>query len=216
MAETASRDQLEALSRLGTATVHEAQGGTGAVDSHIKAIAPGMRLVGRALTVSTRPADNLAVHYAVTIAQPGDVLVVDTGGYVEAGPWGDLLTTYAQQRGVAGLVIDGSVRDVDAIVASGFPVFSRGISIKGTGKNQPGRVGEPVVCGGVVVRQADIVLGDSDGVVVVPANDVAQALAASLQREEHEEQIRTKLRSGESLADLIGLDERFQRLGYRA
>lgn len=207
-------DQLTALGKLGTATVHEAQGKTGAVDSAIKGIAPHLRLAGTAFTVQARPGDNLAIHYAVTVARPGDVLVVDAGGYVQAGPWGDLLTTFAQQRGIAGLVIDGAVRDVDAIVDAGFPVFSRGVSIKGTEKNQPGRIGEPLVCGGVLVRQGDVVLGDRDGVVVVPADDVASTLAAAVAREEHEEQIRGKLRAGESLADLIGLGDQFRRLGY--
>lgn len=216
MAGTPDPDQLAELCRLGTATVHEAQGKTGAVDSEIKGVAPRLRLAGTACTVQARPGDNLAIHYAMTVARPGDVLVVDAGGYVEAGPWGDLLTTFAQQRGLSGLVIDGAVRDVEAIVESGFPVFSRGISIKGTEKNQPGRVGEPVVCGGVLVRPGDIVLGDRDGVVVVPAEDVASTLAAAVARERHEEELRTKLRAGESLADLLGLTERFHRLGYVA
>lgn len=211
---TADPDQLAALCRLGTATVHEAQGKTGALDSRIKGIAPGRRLAGTAFTVQARPGDNLAIHYAVTVAAPGDVLVVDSGGYVEAGPWGDLLTTYAQQRGLAGLVIDGAVRDVEAIVETGFPVFARGVSIKGTEKNQPGRVAEPVVCGGVSVRQGDVVLGDRDGVVVVPAGDVTATLAAAEAREQHEDEIRVKLRAGESLAELIGLGERFRRQGY--
>lgn len=214
MTETVDRDRLAALGRLGTATVHEAQGRTGAVDSEIKPIAPHLRVVGTAFTVAAQPRDNLAIHYAVTVARPGDVLVVDAGGYLEAGPWGDLLTTCAQQRGIAGLVIDGAVRDVDAIVETGFPVFSRGVSIKGTEKNQPGQIGRPVVCGGAVVRQGDIVLGDRDGVVVVPSADLVETLAGAVAREEKEEQLRTRLRAGERLADLIGLDEQFRRLGY--
>lgn len=214
MTEGPDREQLAALSRLGTATVHEAQDRTGAVDSEIKAIAPDQRLVGTAFTVQVQPRDNLAIHYAVTVAEPGDVLVVDAGGYVESGPWGDLLTTFAQQRGLAGLVIDGAVRDVEAITATGFPVFSRGISIKGTEKNQPGKVGRPVVCGGVLVRRGDVVLGDRDGVVVVPADGVGSTLEAAVAREEHEEEMRGRLRAGESLAALIGIEERFHRLGY--
>lgn len=216
MANIPAAEQIEALGRLGTATVHEAQGKAGALDGAVKPIAAGMRLAGTALTVAVKPGDNLAIHYAVTIAEPGDVLVVDAGGYVEAGPWGDLLTTYAQQRGVAGLVIDGAVRDVDTIVAAGFPVFSRGISIKGTEKNQPGDVGGSIVCAGAVVRRGDVVLGDTDGVVVVPAEKAETALAAALAREEHEETMRERVRAGESLAHLIGLSEQFRRLGFPA
>ena len=133
---TASRfDRLRAL---GAATVYEAQGAKGALDSGIKPLDPRSRLVGPALTVDTRPADNLMLHYALLKARPGDVLVVDAKGFLEAGPWGDVLTTAAIKAGIAGLVIHGAVRDASAIVEMGFPVFCRGLSIKGTGKNQPG------------------------------------------------------------------------------
>src|SRR5690606_18793986 len=151
------------------ATVHEAQGQKGALSSAIKPLDPAMRLAGPALTVNCRPDDNLAIHYALTIARPGDVIVVDAKGFVEAGAWGDVMTLMARKKGVAGLVIDGSVRDANAIVEMGFPVFSRGISIKGTAKNQPGAVDVPIVCGGVGINPGDVVLGDRDGLVVIEA-----------------------------------------------
>ena len=118
-------EQLDAFRRLGAATVHEAQGRTGALDSAITPLDPTSLLAGTALTVDCRPGDNLAIQHAVTIAQPGDVLVVDAKGYAEGGAWGDLLTLAAQRAGIAGLVIDGSARDSRSIIDMGFPVFSR-------------------------------------------------------------------------------------------
>ncbi|WP_030326428.1 4-carboxy-4-hydroxy-2-oxoadipate aldolase/oxaloacetate decarboxylase [Streptomyces sp. NRRL B-3229] len=208
-------EQADKFMQFGSATVHEAQGGTGALDSAIKPLDASMVVAGPALTVDCRPADNLAIQHAVTLARPGDVLVVDAKAFLEAGPWGDVLTLYAQQAGIAGLVIDGCVRDSRAIVGMGFPVFCRGISIKGTGKFQPGSVNTAVTCGGIVIRPGDVVVGDADGVVVVPAQDAARVVELSEAREEKEEQFRTELLKGKSLVELMGLDERLQQLGYR-
>ena len=208
-------DRFAAFAGYGAATVHEAQGGTGALDSAIKPLAPDMVLAGPALTVDTRPSDNLAIHHAMTVGRPGDVLVVDAKAFTEAGPWGDVLTCYAQQIGLAGLVIDGSVRDSRAIVALGFPVFSRGISIKGTGKHQPGAVNQPILCGGVRIAPGDLVVGDADGVVVVPAGDVDRVQEQCEERERKEAGFRDALRRGESLVDLLGLRDRLRELGYR-
>jgi 4-hydroxy-4-methyl-2-oxoglutarate aldolase len=210
-----TKQQLHRLKQFGTATVHEAQGGTGALHSAIKPLHPSMTLAGPALTVDCKPADNLAIQHAVTVAQPGDVLVVDAKAFTEAGPWGDILTLYAQQAGIAGLVIDGSVRDSRAIVEMSFPVFSRGISIKGTGKFQPGSINTTIMCGGVIINPGDIVVGDADGVVVVPAQDLDRVIDLSEAREHKEERFRHALREGENLASLMGLTQRLTDLGYR-
>ena len=164
-----SPDKLAQLRDLGTATVYEAQGAKGALDSGMKPIDPTVRLAGPALTVDARPADNLILHHAVLKAKPGDVLVVDAKGFMEAGPWGDVLTLQAMKLGIAGLVIDGCVRDANLIIDLGFPVFCRGLSIKGTGKNQPGKVNVPICIGDALIRPGDIIVGDADGVVAVPA-----------------------------------------------
>ncbi len=168
-----------------------------------------------ALTVGCRPGDNLALHYAVTVAKPGDVLVVDAKSFTEAGAWGDLLTLSAQQRGVAGLVIDGAVRDIRSIIALRFPVFSRAVSIKGTDKNQPGTVGDEVICGGVRIRTGDLIIGDADGVVAVTAERVDDVLRLALRREASEQATRDEIRSGRTLVDILDLHENFRRLGYR-
>lgn len=215
MSERPGSDQLAAFAGYGAATVHEAQGAVGALDSAIKPLSPDMVVAGPALTVDTRPGDNLAIHHAVTVAQPGDVLVVDAKAFTEAGPWGDILTLYAQQIGIAGLVIDGSVRDSRAIVALGFPVFSRGISVKGTGKHQPGAVNQPITCGGIRIAPGDLVVADADGVVVVPARDVDRVQEKCAEHERKEAGLRDALRDGESLVDLLGLRDRIAELGYR-
>ena len=139
---------LDALKQCGAATIHEAQGQRGAVDPGIKPLSSAMRVAGPAFTVKCKPGDNLALHYALVKAQPGDVLVVDYEGFTQSGPWGDIMTVAAMQRGIAGLCIDGTVRDSTTIVGMGFPLFSRGACIKGTNKYQPGKVGMPIVFGG--------------------------------------------------------------------
>lgn len=204
---------FESLRQLGAATVYEAQGAHGALDGGLKPLDPSSRLVGPALTVDIRPADNLMLHYALLKAKPGDVLVVDAKGFMEAGPWGDVLTEAAMARGVAGLVIHGAVRDAEAIVRMGFPVFSRGLSIKGTGKHQPGRLNVPVCIGDAVVRPGDIVVGDRDGLVMVERDAVDRVLASALAREEKEAGFRRAIASGSSTAELLGLTDTLHRLG---
>ena len=202
-----------ALLGFGAATIHESQGMRGAVHGALKPLDPAMRVAGPAFTVQCRPGDNLALHYALTKIGRGQVLVVDAEGFTEAGPWGDIMSTAAMLRGVAGLVIDGSVRDSQAIVDMGFPVFSRGVSIKGTNKCQPGKVQEPIVLGGVTVRSGDIVVGDRDGLVVVRAEEVAQVIDACRQREDKEKLAREALRAGKTTVELIGLGPLLKQYG---
>lgn len=207
--------ELDQLKRLGTATIHEAQGQRGAVDPRIAPLDPSMRLAGPALTVDIRPGDNLMIHYALTKARPGDVLVVDAKAFVDAGPWGDVLTFAAQQIGIAGLVIDGAVRDASQIVEMGFPVFCRGLSIRGTNKHQPGKLNLPLILGGVAVRPGDIVVGDRDGLVIVAAEEVPEVIAASAAREQKEAQMRERLAQGATMVELLGLRETLESLGLR-
>jgi len=210
---TDSESVRTSLLQLGSATLHEAQGQIGALASAIKPLDPARRLAGPALTIDAKPGDNLVIHHALTLARPGDVLVVDAKGYVEAGPWGDILTLAAQQAGVAGLVIDGAVRDADAILELGFPVFSRGLSIRAAQKNQPGQVNGQIVCGGVVINAGDWIMGDRDGVVVVPKADVLEVIAAAKRREDAEVALREGLRAGKSTVELLGLASSLQRVG---
>lgn len=200
---------LEAISKLrefSSATVYEALGGLGgAMDHAIKPLDKSSCVVGRAFTIDSAPRDNLTLHYGVSLAEPGDVLVVDAKSFVAAGPWGDVLSQYAMHRGIAGLVIDGAVRDSRAIIDMGFPVFCRGVCIIGTDKVNLGRVNEPIVCGGVTVRPGDVIVGDADGVAVVPHELVRDTCEASAKREEAEAGLRAAIGHGASLLDLINL-----------
>ena len=211
---TTNKDFLQQLGALGTATLHEAQGQTGAMNHDIKPINPACRLVGRALTVDTRPDDNLMLHYALSKASPGDVIVVNAKGFLEAGLWGDLMTLGALQRGVAGLVIDGAVRDADAIAQMGFAVFCKGLSIKGANKTLAGAINQPIVCGGVAVNSGDIVVGDRDGVVIIPAERAQATLDNALAREQKEDAIRQRLKAGETTVSILGLEDKLQSLGF--
>jgi 4-hydroxy-4-methyl-2-oxoglutarate aldolase len=203
----------ESLLALGSATLHEAQGQTGALVSAIKPLDPGRRLAGPALTVDARPGDNLVIHYALTVARPGDVLIVDAKGYTEAGPWGDILTLAAQKRGISGLVIDGAVRDGDRILSMGFPVFSRGLSIRAAQKNQPGLVNVPIVCGGIAINPGDWIMGDRDGVVSIARESVAAVIAVAERREAAESALREGIEAGKSTVELLGLRASLQRVG---
>src|SRR6185295_15140159 len=164
------------LMELGAATVGESGGR--AMRVRIRAAWPGARLAAPAFPVHCTPGDNLAIHVAVAEAPAGSALVVDVGDQPELGYWGEVLTTGAQARGLVGLVIDGGVRDVSALEAHGFPVFSTMIALRGATKNRPGTIGAAVMVGDVEVHTGDWVVGDADGVTVVAAADVPQVLAA--------------------------------------
>jgi len=200
-----TKEQIIQLRDLGSATVYEAQGAKGALDHGMKPIDPTSRLAGPALTVDVRPGDNLVLHYAVLQAQPGDVLVVDAKAFMEAGPWGDVLTVLAMKKGIAGLVVNGCVRDANTIIGLGFPVFCRGLSIKGTGKHQPGKVNVPIVIGDVVINPGDIIVGDRDGLAVVAKDEVDSTIASSISREEKEEKMRKEIEEGASTVELMNL-----------
>lgn len=206
-------NQIQQLRALGSATVHEAIGAKGALDAGIKPIDPTSRLAGPALTVDMRPGDNLMLHYALTKAKPGDVLVVDAKGFVEAGPWGDVMTHAAMKLGIAGMLINGAVRDANQIIEMGFPVFCRGLSIKGTAKNQSGKVNVPICIGDVQINPGDMIVGDRDGVVIVPGGEVEAALQKSAEREEKEIAFRRRLDEGNTTVELLGLQEALKRLG---
>jgi 4-hydroxy-4-methyl-2-oxoglutarate aldolase len=199
--------QVESLRPFSPATLHEAMGQRGAMPGFIKPLFSGMTLYGPALTVECRPGDNLPIHAAVAAAQPGDVLVVDFKGMMESGPWGDILTEAALLRGVAGLVIDGCARDGAVIRTLNFPVFARGLNMKGTTKLMPGPVNRPIVCAGVPVSPGDMVIGDDDGVVIVPFAEIDTVAAAARTREDKESLMREKLRTGSTTLELLGLTD---------
>lgn len=163
-----------------TSFIADALGGTGALDWTIKPLV-GTSLFGLALTCDCGAADNLALAAAVARSEPGDVLVAATGGHRGAAVVGDLLLGIARNRGVVGFVTDGMVRDIIDLEQLGLPVFAAGITPNSPGRRGPGRVGLPIVCGGGTIASGDLVVGDRDGVVIVPAGELAAA-ADRLQR----------------------------------
>jgi regulator of RNase E activity RraA len=136
----------------------------------------GVPLCGLAVTVNARPADNLMVHKALEIASPGDVVVVSTGGNSTSAVLGGLMCASAAAKGLGGIVVDGAIRDVDEIVELQFPAYSRTLSPGGCDKDGPGEINVPISCGGVVVQSGDVVVGDRDGVAVVPREHAAEVL----------------------------------------
>jgi 4-hydroxy-4-methyl-2-oxoglutarate aldolase len=200
---------LERAQRLGAATLHEAAGRIGALPSAIKPVDPGMRLAGPAFTVMVPAFDNLWIHRAIYRAQPGDILVVGTSDGIEAGYWGDVMNGAAEQRGLGGLVIDGGVRDTAGLAQAGFPVFSNGVCIRGTikGFDVPSRLQQPLAIGNVVINPGDLVVGDRDGVVILPAAQAADAVAAGLRREEDETAKIARIRAGERTVDIYAFGE---------
>jgi len=205
---------IRALAAHSVASLHEAADKRGALDSGVRPLATGTRLAGPALTVSQAATDNLLLHLALSIARPGDVLVVDSQAMTEAGAWGDLMTASAIARGLGGLVIDGSVRDTGAIRAMGFPVFSRGICVKGTTKVRvAGDVGTTVPVGGIAVSAGDIVIGDDDGVMVIRRGEAETILERVVARDAWEGEIRRRLEAGESTIDVLGLGGPLREVG---
>ena len=186
----ASRSLVERFLQASTGNICDAQGRTGALDYRIRPIGAATRLGGTALTVDAGPRDNLAAWAALELVRPGDVLVISTGGHLDCSVLGDLYVGSARNAGVVGIVTDGVVRDRPGIDAVGIPVFARGTSPNSPWKNGPGRVGLPIVVGAVAVDAGDIVIGDQDGVVVVPrqvAEGVARQLEAVLEKEKEME-----------------------------
>ena len=195
------------LHGLDAATVHEAYGRRGALPSEIKPVDGSTSVCAPAFTVDCPPGDNLWIHHAVYAAQPHEVLVVHARGEREAGYWGEILSRAAVAQQLAGLVIDGGVRDVERLAEIGLPVFAANVCLRGTSKDPSagGRLGEAIVVGQTVVRTGDIVIGDRDGVVVIAADEVEQVAAAAHDRVEKEQEILARLQRGETTLDIYDL-----------
>jgi 4-hydroxy-4-methyl-2-oxoglutarate aldolase len=198
------------LARLGTATVYEAAGRKGLVDLDLHRIVPGTRAAGPARPILCGQADNLMVHAAIAHANPGDVLVLTMPVPRPVALVGDLLATQAKARGVAGLLIDGSVRDVEELAEIGLPIWARWIRVRGAGKDVPGTIDEPVVVGGARIAAGDTVVLDADGAAVIAQERVEAVLEAAKRREEKERVKRAKLQAGELSYDLDNLRARVE------
>lgn len=211
--ERASRAAIDALGEMGTPTVHEAIGRRGFVGPLIRPIQRDVSIAGSAITVSCHPGDNLMVHAAVEVCEPGDILVVTTTSPSTHGMFGELLATSLQARGVLGLVIDAGVRDTRDLRAMGFPVWTRHISCEGTVKASPGSVNTPVVLGEQAVNAGDVVCCDDDGVVIVPRAEANQAVELCRARVAKEAVTRARLAKGELGVEIYGMRAVLAELG---
>jgi 4-hydroxy-4-methyl-2-oxoglutarate aldolase len=206
--DSVGQDVVSDAASLSSATLHEASGKIGFMPSAIKPIHPGFRLCGPAVPVLSPGGDNLWLHYAIYAARPGDVLVVHCSGEYDYGYWGEVMSTAAKARGIAGLVIDGCVRDGHLLVDVGFPVFSRGLCIRGTGKDREatGWINSVTRFDGLSVAPGDLVFGDGDGVVVLPKERAAQIVAEGRRRDDDEVGIMNRLRAGDSTLAIYNLN----------
>lgn len=189
---------------LPAATLHEAGGRIGVMPSAIKPVAPTFRIFGPAVTVHSPGGDNLWLHRAIYVAQPGDVLVVHVSGAYDFGYWGEIMSCAAKTRGLAGLVIDGCVRDGAILADFGLPVFARGLCIRGTGKDFGARgwINFPTLFDDLTVHAGDLIVGDVDGVVAIPRERAAEVVAAAQQREMKEAATLDRIRAGERTLEL--------------
>ncbi len=199
------------LGEFGSATLGES--GARIMAPRIAPAWPGARIAAPAYNVRCTPGDNLAIHVAAAEAPAGSVLVVDVGELPDYGYWGEVLTTGARARGIEGLIIDGGVRDIIAIETLAFPVFASTIALRGASKNQPGAVNVPIRCGGASLVRGDWVVGDADGVVVVPGEHLDTVLEQAALRTRNERAMLESLRGGKTTVKLLKLDTTPVRIG---
>lgn len=211
----ADPSHVHTLATFGVATIHEAQGRTGLMQSRLRPLFRGVRIAGTALTCEVSPGDNSSIHVAGDVARPGDLLVVTPTSPCDDGYFGVLLATHMVARGVVALVIDAGVRDVADLTTMSFPVWSSAISARGTVKETPGNVQVPLVCAGVAVSPGDVVVADDDGIVLVAREDALEVIAECRVREAKEQAHRKLLAAGEGTLDLFGLRQKFLDAGLR-
>lgn len=201
------------LAKLPTATIHEAAGQTGDMAAGIRPVTAGSRVAGRAFTVRCLAGEALAVLHAIEAAPKGSVLVIDAGNAAQATIWGGTSSLACVMRGVAGCVTNAATRDVAEIRALGFPVFCAGVCVRGTRKTHPGWIGETVSVGERPVAPGDFIVGDDDGVVVIPAARIGETAARAQRQFAREEDRARRQRDGASVLEVLGLRPRESRLG---
>jgi len=194
-----------AFAQLGVATVHEAAGRIGVIDIPLTQVVTGSRVAGPARIALCAPGDNTMVHAVVAHANPGDVLVLTSSEPAPVALVGELLATQAQMRGVAGILVDGAVRDLEELAAIGLPIWARFVRARGATKGEVGKLDVPVVIGGTPIRPGDLVVLDCDGALALPSGRVDEVLPLAFERAERERAMRQRYSSGELSYDLQGL-----------
>jgi 4-hydroxy-4-methyl-2-oxoglutarate aldolase len=198
------------------ADLHECTGHLGYVglmSSRMRRVTPGAKIAGPAVTALCQPGDNLMMHRALRLAQAGDVLVVQCQSETSAAQWGDVATSYAKAIGLAGVVVQGSVRDVDNVIGMDFPVWSTRIWPIHADKGKGGGVNIPIACADGVVRPGDLVVADGDGVIVIPKQEAAVVVKAAQAKMQREADIAAQVREGATVWDLSGAAKSYEKLG---
>lgn len=202
---------------LGIADLHEALGAVAGrmalMSPRMRPLSAGIRISGPAVTAYNYPGDNLMLHKALQLAEPGDVLVLTNGGGTQGALWGELAARYATRKGLAGVIVEGSIRDTDELRAMRFPVWSTAISPSHPDKRSPGAVNMPIVCDGALVNPGDVIVADGDGVLVVPRDRLEAVVEAARMRQSKEAGLKERIAAGESLFDIFGMQEIIDSLG---
>ena len=204
---------VDAFRKHASATIHEASGRKGYISHRIKPIAKGLRICGSAFTCQCAPGDNMMLHKALERARPGDVIVATVGGAEDYGYFGDLMATSALARNVAGLAIEGCVRDSAEIVEAGFPIFSTGLCIRGSGKGTLGLINYPIIFGGCYIEPGDLIVGDDDGMVAVKLADCEEVLKKTEERVAKEDDKAKVLAGGVSSVEFNKFGPLFEKAG---
>jgi len=201
------------------ADLHESlgavQGRMALMSSRMRPLLQGRRISGAAVTSYNFPGDNLMIHVALNVAERGQILVLANGGGTQGALWGDVACTFAAQKGIAGVVADGPVRDIDALREMDFPVWATSISPSHPEKRGPGSVNVPIVVDGVLVEPGDVIVADGDGVLAIPQAHLARTLKGARQRAEREIAIRKRIKAGESLFEILNMQAAVEGAGIR-
>lgn len=202
---------VQAFADIPVANVSDCMTRMTAGGARLRPMHKGGRLGGPALTVKARPGDNLMIHKALDLAQAGDVIVVDAGGDLTNSLFGELMLAYAESRRLGGVVLHGAVRDIDVIAAGSFPIYAAGVTHRGPYKDGPGEINVPIAIDGMVIHPGDLVLGDADGLLCVPYDDVERVLAAAREKVAQEKTVIANIRAGKH--DTSWVDARLQAIG---
>lgn len=207
-----SQEIVEAYREIPTSIISDNMERLFAMESKIRPFHPKPIMIGHALTIHCPPGDNLVLQKAIEMAEPGDILVFNAGGDTTQAPVGEIVVSNCIRRGVAGLVIDGAVRDSDILPTLAIPVFAKGVTHRGCYKEGPGEINVTIACGGVVVRPGDLVVGDSDGIVIVPYEEAEGLLPKLLKKIAQEEQVLEQIRN--KTVDRSWVDQELRDKGY--
>jgi|Deesub1362A_J573_1020465.scaffolds.fasta_scaffold01646_7 regulator of RNase E activity RraA len=207
-----SSKKIKRFKQIPTTILSDCMNRMQAMKADIKPLIPVHRIAGSAITVEETAGGNLMSHYAMYIAKPGDIIVIDAKGYKDRSCWGGIQTFVCKERGIEGLVIDGTIRDITDVKKLNYPIFCLGVTPAGPLKGWSGNINTPIQCGGVVVYPGDIIVGDEDGVVVIPLKYADEVYTAAIERLSLEEKWMERIKRGEKTTEILGFDKKLQEM----